>query len=99
MAGHRLASIPLVAAQTRIPHWKGRRWEFNYLDPLQRNIIMMTATHRSTENTRAILPMARILLRMTSFRRLAVFSAHERKWDRNRIRLENGDMPFMRDTV
>lgn len=33
-------------------------------------------THRSTENTRAILPMARILLRMTSFRRLAVFSAH-----------------------
>lgn len=40
---------------------------------------MRTATHRNTENTRAILPMARILLRMTSFRRLAVFSAHGRE--------------------
>lgn len=33
----------------------------------------VSTTHLSTENTRAILPMARILLRITSLRRLAAF--------------------------
>lgn len=46
-------------------------------------------TYLSTENTRAILPIARILLRITSFRKLAALPVQKLEINRGELVKEN----------
>lgn len=79
------ASSPSTVVQIQTPHWNDRhRNSFNYSFAYMLYICYFylfgyaRCTYRNTENTRAILPIARILFRMTSLRRFAVFSVRSR---------------------
>lgn len=77
----RLVLIPSIAKQIPTPLCEHKAWENKRLIHLPKaSASFHLAPHLNTENTRAILPIARILFLMTSLRKLAALPA--RRWTR-----------------